>query len=140
MPMDNYRGISLQKQLVGSVEEYIKAHPEMGYKSLADFATDAIREKCEKLGIFLPKPSPLPALEHFNLNGTGVRILDRTLASKSSGGIVVDISFKPKGIWCNYCMSDSCRHIDFALTVPAIQEVIVRKQREGWKLPPTTEE
>lgn len=39
----------------------------MAYKSLADFATDAIREKCEKLGIFLPKPELL-VLEHFNVS------------------------------------------------------------------------
>jgi metal-responsive CopG/Arc/MetJ family transcriptional regulator len=52
MPIDKYRGVSLQKELLDAVESYIKAHPEMGYKSLADFVTDAVREKCEKLGVF----------------------------------------------------------------------------------------
>ena len=66
MPMDKYRGVSLNKELVGAIEVYVKAHPEMGYKSLADFVTDALREKCEKLGIFVPGPE-LPILEHFNL-------------------------------------------------------------------------
>jgi hypothetical protein len=134
MPVDKYRGLSLHKDLVGAIEEYINTHPEMGYKSLADFATDAMREKCEKLGIFLPK-ADLPILEHFNLSEAGVRVLDRGLANHSTSGRIVDIYFKPSGIWCDYCKEDSCRHIDFALTVPSIQEIVVRKRREGWKLP-----
>ena len=138
MPLDRYRSISLHKDLVNVIEQYIKNHPERGYKSLADFTTDAIREQCEKLGIFLPKPD-LPVLEHFNLNGSGVRILDRSLATKSSSGRIIDINFKPEGIWCTYCRSDSCHHIDFALTVPAIEGVVDKKRREGWKLPSAME-
>ncbi len=134
MPVDKYRGISLHRDLVGAIEAYIKTHPEMGYKSLADFATDAIREKCERLGIFLPKPE-LPVLEHFNLNDSGVRILDRSLATKTSGGKVIDVLFRPEGIWCTHCQADSCRHISFALTVPDIEEVVTKKRKEGWKLP-----
>jgi len=137
--MDKYRGISLHKELVGTIEDYIKTHPEMGYKSLADFATDAIREKCEKLGIFLPKPE-LPVLEHFNLGDGGVRVLDRGLATKSTSGKVVDIYFRPKGIWCEHCQTNSCYHIDFALTVPSIQAIVVKKRTEGWKLPDIVEE
>jgi hypothetical protein len=136
MPVNKYRGISLQRDLVSSIEEYINAHPEMGYKSLADFATDAIREKCERLGIFMPKPA-LPILEHFNLSESGVRVLDRALANRSTSGKIVDIYFRPAGIWCDYCGSDSCRHIDFALSVPSIQEIVVKKRREGWNLPST---
>jgi hypothetical protein len=30
---DKYRGISLQRKLVGTIESYIRAHPKMGYKS-----------------------------------------------------------------------------------------------------------
>lgn len=132
--MDKYRGLSLHKDLVGVIEDYINSHPEMGYKSLADFATDAIREKCEKLGIFLPKPE-LPVLEHFNVSESGVRVLDRALANHSTSGRIVDIYFRPAGIWCDYCQADSCRHIDFALTVPSIQSVVIKKRKEGWKLP-----
>jgi len=134
VPVDKYRGVSLHKDLVGAIEGYIKAHPEMGYKSLSDFVTDVLREKCEELGIFFPKPE-LPILEHFNLNDTGVRILDRSLASKSTSGKIIDVYFKPEGIWCTHCGADSCRHIDFALTVPAIGEVVDKKRLEGWKLP-----
>ena len=133
MPVDKYRGLSLPKDLVDTIEEYIIAHPEMGYKSLADFATDAIREKGEKLRIFRHTPE-LPLMEHFNLDDDGVQILDRTLASRLSSGKVVDIHFRPEGIWCSHCQAGSCRHIDFALAVPAIEEVVEKKRRGGGKL------
>ena len=139
MPRKEYRGLSLHKELVATIENYVETHPEMGYRSLSDFATDALREKCEKLGIFIPKPE-LPILEHFNLGEGGVRILDRTLSNKTSSGTIVDIQFKPKGIWCDNCQKNSCRHIDFALTVPSIQKVITAKRKEGWKLPAIIEE
>ncbi len=134
MPVDKFRGISINKDLVDAIEEYIKAHPRMGYRSLADFTTDALRKECERQGILLPKPK-LPMLEHFNLGEGGVKILDRSLANHTTSGKIVDVYFNPDGIWCDYCQSDSCRHITFALTVPTIQEVVIKKRREGWKLP-----
>ncbi len=134
MPVDKFRGISINKDLVDAIEEYIKAHPRMGYRSLADFTTDALRKECERQGILLPKPPP-PMLEHFNLGEGGVKILDRSLANHTTSGKIIDVYFKPEGIWCDYCQSDSCRHIRFALTEPSIQEVVIKKRREGWKLP-----
>jgi hypothetical protein len=130
MPMDKYRGISLQRELVGTIENYVKAHPEMGYKSLADFATDAIREKCEKLGIFAPEITG-PPLEHFNISEEGVRVLDRTLRNGTANGRIIDIYFKPEKIICEYCDSSNCRHIQFALTVPAVRRIMHEK---GWKI------
>jgi hypothetical protein len=130
MPMDKYRGVSLQKDLVGTIENYVKAHPEMGYKSLADFVTDAIREKCEKLGIFTPETTS-PPLEHFNISEEGVRVLDRTLGNGTAKGRIIDIYFKPEKILCEYCNSSSCRHVQFALSVPAVQRIM---QQKGWKI------
>jgi hypothetical protein len=138
MPIGKYRGVTLQRELVNKIEEYIKAYPEMAYTSLADFITDAIREKCEQLKILTPTPE-LPQLEHFNLSENGVRILDRTLANGISRGRIIDVYFKPEGVWCEHCQTSSCRHIQFALTVPTIQEVIIKKRREGWKLPQSHE-
>ena len=129
MPMDKYRGISLQKELVGTIENYIKAHPEMGYKSLADFVTDAIREKCEKLGIFTVE-SALPPLEHFNISERGVRVLDRTLGNGTARGRIIDVYFTPETVLCEYCDSSSCRHVQFALNIPAVQKIV---QEKGWK-------
>ena len=130
MPMDKYRGISLQKELVGTIENYIKAHPEMGYKSLADFVTDAIREKCEKLGIFTVE-SALPPLEHFNISENGVRVLDRALGNGTARGRIIDVYFTPETVLCEYCDSNSCRHVQFALSIPAVQKIM---QEKGWKI------
>ena len=54
MPVDRHRGVSLQRQLVDRIEEYIQNHPERGYKSIADFVTDAVRKRCEELKILVP--------------------------------------------------------------------------------------
>jgi hypothetical protein len=134
MPIGKYRGVTLQRELVNKIEEYIKAHPEMGYTSLADFVTDAVREKCEQLQILTPSPQ-LPPQEHFNISERGVRILDRTIKNGVSNGRIVDVYFRPEGVWCDYCQTDKCRHIQFALTVPKIREIIEKKRMEGWKLP-----
>jgi hypothetical protein len=129
MPMDKYRGISLQRDLVDTIENYIKAHSEMGYKSLADFATDAIREKCEKLGVFTPQMIG-PPLEHFNISEHGVRVLDRTLGNGTARGRIIDVYFTPETVLCEYCDSSSCRHVQFALSIPAVQKIV---QEKGWK-------
>jgi hypothetical protein len=128
--MDRYRGVSLQKDLIGTIENYVKAHPEMGYKSLADFVTDAIREKCEKLGIFAPETTG-PPLEHFNISEEGVRVLDRTLRNGTANGRIIDVYFKPGKILCEYCDSSNCRHVQFALSIPAVQKIM---QQKGWKI------
>ena len=129
MPMYNYRGISLQRDLVDMIENYIKVHLEMGYKSLADFATDAIREKCEKLGVFNPQMIG-PPLEHFNISERGVRVLDRTLGNGTARGRIIDVYFTPETVLCEYCDSSSCRHVQFALNIPAVQKIV---QEKGWK-------
>ncbi|RLC75909.1 MAG: hypothetical protein DRI61_14170 [Chloroflexi bacterium] len=134
MPVGKYRGVTLQRELLDLIEEYIKAHPEMGYKSLADFITDAVREKCEQLKILTPTPKP-PPMEHFNISEHGVRILDRTLTNGISRGRIIDVYFSPEGALCEYCQTDNCKHIQFALTIPKIREIVWKKREEGWKLP-----
>jgi hypothetical protein len=129
MPMDKYRGISLQRDFVDMIENFIKVHSEMGYKSLADFATDAMREKCEKLGVFTPQMIG-PPLEHFNISERGVRVLDRTLGNGTARGRIIDVYFTPETVLCEYCDSSSCRHVQFALSIPAVQKIV---QEKGWK-------
>jgi len=131
MPIGKYRGITLQRELVDVIEHYIKSHKEMGYKSLADFITDAIREKCEQLKILTPMPEQ-PILEHFNLSEEGVRVLDRSLANHTSRGRIIDVFFKEGKIWCDYCESADCRHVKFALSLPVVHKIISKK---GWYIP-----
>ena len=130
MPMDKYRGVSLQRELVNLIEEYIKAHPEMGYKSLADFVTDAVREKCSELKILVTM-SELPQLEHFNISENGVRILDRSLGNGVSKGRIIDVYFKPDRVLCEYCGTDNCKHIEFALNIPKVRKILIEK---GWPI------
>lgn len=130
MPIGKYRGTTLQRELVNVIEQYINSHPEMGYKSIADFITDVIREKCFELKILTPTPK-LPLLEHFNINEEGVRILDRTLANHTSKGRIIDVYFKPDKVWCEYCQSSSCNHVKFALNIPEVRKIIIKK---GWEI------
>ncbi|MEM3580896.1 MAG: hypothetical protein QXQ64_06500 [Candidatus Bathyarchaeia archaeon] len=74
----------------------------------------------------------LPRFEHFNLDEHGVKILDRTDPNRK---YVVQVFFKPEGVFCDYCKTDSCPHIQFALEQSDVQELIRKKRREGWKLP-----
>ncbi|HML02275.1 MAG TPA: hypothetical protein VK487_02765 [Candidatus Bathyarchaeia archaeon] len=132
MPVGKYRGMSFPRELVDKIEEYLKVHPEMGYTSLTDFATDAIRERCRELRILVPEPArDLPSIEHFNIDENGVRILDRTIANGGSNGRIIDVYFKQDRVWCDYCQSEDCRHVKFALTIPKVQETLRQK---GWKL------
>jgi hypothetical protein len=131
MPIGKHRGITLQRELVNKIEEYIKAHPETGYKSIADFVTDVLREKCFELKILTLTPE-LPPLEHFNLDEQGVRVLDRTLRNGTVRGRIIDVYFKPDRAWCEYCESTRCQHVKFALDLPEVQKILHTK---GWKIP-----
>ena len=119
----DYKGVSLKKELVDQIEVFIEKNPQ--YKSISDFIHEATRIRLEEIN----KSKILPQFEHFNINATGVRIMDRKI------GMIAEIYFKPQGIFCDIDKSNTCEHIDFALTVPAIQEIIIRKRKEGWKLP-----
>ena len=119
MDAKDYVTLKIPKELADEIDSLIG---KKGFRSRAELTKEALRR-------FLLDYPKHPTLEHFNLNEDGVRILDRVLH------LIVDIAFKPKGIWCDYCQTNNCRHIDFALTVPDIQAVIRKKRGEGWKLP-----
>jgi hypothetical protein len=130
MPLEKYRSISMQRELVDKVEDYVKSHPETGYKSLADFITDAVRKRFEELKTLTPAPEP-PTLEHFNLDEYGVRILDRSLTNQTSKGKIIDVYFRPEGVLCDWCRTNSCRHVQFALSLPGVQKILIQK---GWEI------
>jgi len=66
----------------------------------------------------------------FNLDKNGVKISDKKLGLKA-----IQIFFKPDGILCEYCGTDNCEHIKYALEQPKIRKIILQRKREGWKLP-----
>jgi len=122
----DFRGVSLKRELVEQIESFIIEFPQ--YKSIADFVHEAVRVRMQEIRKL---PPLLPRFEHFNLSDNGVRILDRTLKPKR----IVDIYFRPEGIWCDLCKAHSCEHVDFALNEPEIKQLIEKKRMEGWKLP-----
>ncbi len=124
---DDYTTVRLPKELMKEIDQIIKRGTR-GYKSRSEFIKEALRKRFEELQIAQLTPQ-LPPLEHFNVDEEGVRILDRTLATKTTNGRIIDIYFKPDSVWCDYCQSSSCQHIKFALELPVVQEILDKK---GW--------
>jgi Arc/MetJ-type ribon-helix-helix transcriptional regulator len=126
---DEYTTVRLPRELMDEIDQLIKRGIR-GYKSRAEFIKEAIRKRFEELQTAQPMLE-LPPLEHFNIDEQGVRILDRTLASKTSRGRIIDVYFKPDNVWCDYCQSSNCQHVKFALDLPAVQEILNKK---GWTI------
>ena len=116
---DEYTTVRIPNDLAIEIDKLIGTK---GFKTRAEVTKEALRR-------FLLDYPRHPTLEHFNLDEDGVRILDREL------GLIIDVAFKPKGIWCDYCQTNDCRHTKFALSVPAIQKVIRKRIKDGWNLP-----
>ncbi len=121
----NYTTIKLPNDIVIEMDKLIGKH---GFKSRAEIVKEALRELLSRYKP--PEPTiELPRFDHFNMGIHGVRITDRQLHR------IADISFKPEGIYCELDESENCQHIEFALTVPEIKEIIRNKRKDGWKLP-----
>jgi len=54
---ERWRRISLRQELVQLIEEIIKGRPELGYSSISDFITDAIRRRVEDVASFREAPT-----------------------------------------------------------------------------------
>jgi hypothetical protein len=125
MPEGKYRSISLSKELVETIEDFIEENPQASFKSIADFVGDAVRIRFEQLGVY---PGKISLLE-INANEMGPLLYDRSLKK------TVQILITPNGFECAECKLDSCRHIKFALANPKTQKLIRERKKEGWKLP-----
>ena len=86
------------------IDEYIKSNREAGYKSLADFVTEALRKRCEELKILGPRPEP-PVLEHFNVNQDHVRVIDHKRR------VFADVYFRNDRVYCELCGEEDCEVI-----------------------------
>jgi Arc/MetJ-type ribon-helix-helix transcriptional regulator len=118
-----YTFVKIPKDLVNEVDNSIDA-TGYGYRSRSEFIKDAVRRL---LSEYHRKEELLPSIEHFNLNEEGVLVLDRTLQPER----IVQIFFKPEGPWCEHCESMKCRHVEFALDIPKVQDIL---QKKGWKM------
>ncbi|MEM3628878.1 MAG: ribbon-helix-helix domain-containing protein [Candidatus Bathyarchaeia archaeon] len=122
-PGSDHITIKLPKELVEEMDRLIGVK---GFRSRGEIAKEAIRQLLSQYKESLTPPQ-LPPLEHFNISENGVRILDRTLANGYSRGRIVDVYFKPDRIICEYCGTDNCRHVQFALTIPKVREILAQK-------------
>ena len=125
MPEGKYRGISLSKELVEIIEDYIEQNPQANYRSIADFVADAVRKQLAQLDLF---PGSISLLE-INANEMGPLLYDKNLQK------TVQIHIAPEGLECMECKARGCRHVKFALMNPKTQRLIRERKKEGWKLP-----
>jgi metal-responsive CopG/Arc/MetJ family transcriptional regulator len=117
--------IKIPIELVQEIDQRVGTS---GYRSRAEITKQALREFMQRNP--LPKIEKiLPRFEHLNMDATGAKIIDRQTKR------IANIIIIPQGMHCDICDEHQCVHIDFALTVPDIQEVIREKLAEGWKLP-----
>jgi len=123
MPVDRHRGVSLQRELVDKIEDYIQNHPERGYKSIADFVTDAVRIRCEELKILVSIPPELPELEHFNVYEDHVTVIDH------KNRRIANVYFRNDTVFCDVCETKNCRHIEYVLKLPKVVRILSQK---GW--------
>lgn len=127
MPRPGYTTITISQDFLNRITRLIeKLNEEAGYRryrSVSHFVEEAIMKS--HMGEMIP-------LEHFNVGEEGVRVLDRTLANKASRGRIIDVFFKEGKVWCDYCESANCKHVKFALGLPAVQKILRKK---GWHIP-----
>jgi Holliday junction resolvasome RuvABC ATP-dependent DNA helicase subunit len=121
----DYTGISIKEEFAGSIEQFIDAHPELGYRSIAQFLEDSARRRLEELQAQIKEPR----FEQINIDENGTKILDRKIHE------VIQVYIKPQGIKCGLDQTSDCEHINFALTLKDVRETIRRHKKEGWKLP-----
>ena len=127
----DYTTFSIPTGLMKRVDEVVKTGD---YKNKTDFILEAIRDRLRELGALESEESTRPILEHYNLSENGVTVLDRSIEPPK--GRLIDVYFKPDSdnrlqARCEYDDTDRCRHVDFALDLPEVQEIIRQK---GWKL------
>ena len=58
MPVGEWRGISMRSELVAEIEKFIEEHPELGYKNVSQFVTEATRIRITDVKKTYPSVSP----------------------------------------------------------------------------------
>jgi hypothetical protein len=106
----------------GEAEEFLMVKQFLGVKN----DTEVVRSLIHRFALE-HKDDLQPLLEHFNLNEEGVMILDHTLDPPK--GRIIQVLFKPEQVECELCESQQCRHIRFALSLPAVMGLLRKK---GW--------
>lgn len=125
-PEFDFKSFNLKKEFAEKLKDFIKEHPEWGYRSVAQFLEDSARRRFEELQSQIKEP---PRFEQINCDENGAKILDRKIHE------VIQIYIKPQGIKCGFDLTDDCEHVKFALTKEDVREAIRKHKKEGWNLP-----
>lgn len=123
-----YRGLSLPEELVNIIENYIRENPTAGYTSIADFVAEAVRLRLESLGA----TPPILTLIHLNIAENYVLLWDNKI------GQSVRVFFSEEKIKCEYCDSNRCYHVKFAIQIPKVQKEFERRKKLGLPYPDTS--
>jgi len=121
----DYRGVSLPKELIDAVERYIKENPSSGYQSKADFVTEAVRLRLEQLGALPPTLS----LIHLNIAGKYVLLWDNKI------GQSIRVYFTEDKVKCEYCDSNRCYHVYYAVNLEKVKKEFERRKQLGLPIP-----
>lgn len=121
-----YKNVSVKSEFAEEIEKFVDSHPQLGYRSIAQFMEDASRRRLEEL---IPESVNPPRFEQINHDNNGVKVHDRQLRK------VADIYFRPEGPWCDLDQKSTCVHIDYALSLPEIRDIVRKHNKAGWKLP-----
>ena len=124
-PKEGQKNVTIPEWAWDMASEYFERHREIlasrrpPIKSVTGLITSWIQQEG------LTSIPELPGLEHFNTYEDHATIRDHRL------GLYIDLYPKPEGeLWCAYCESTSCDHVEFALTVP---DIIKPLEKRGWR-------
>jgi len=121
MSGESHVTVKIPKELVEEMDKLLGRH---GFRSRGEIAKEAIRRFMENYKDILEAP----VLADLNLNEHGVQIAE-IQGNKIVG--VAQIYFKPPNkVFCEKDESSDCRHVEFALELPEVQEILRKK---GWK-------
>jgi len=132
--LSEYSKVSLKKEFMEKIEQFIREYPEHGYRSLAQFVEDAARRRADELRVFALSPR----FSHLNTYENRVSIMDRKLGHEVNGKWIpriIDLYVHAIRnhefvFWCEYCDSTECEHVMYALKISSITIEPLRKQ--GW--------
>jgi len=123
-----FKSISIKEEFAESIEDFIRANPSLGYRSIAQFLEDASRRRLEELQ---SQNKMLPRFDRLNGDETGVLIYDHELKDIKT----VHVSVRPNGVICDFHQKNNCEHVKFALGLSDVKEMIQKRRKDGWKLP-----
>jgi Arc/MetJ-type ribon-helix-helix transcriptional regulator len=128
---NEHNTVKLPESLTDEVDKYLGIK---GFTSRAEITKQALREFMERDP--LPKTEKnLPRFQHVNADSTGIKIFEQS----PEGNRIVHVTFSPDGIECDHHGDENCEHVQYALQLADVQEIIQKRKKEGWKLPTTLE-